>query len=151
MAVDLVYRLVVRVITWLALFARSHASEDAEIPALRHEVAVPRRTTPRPRLSWPDRAVPSASARVLPKAVRAHRIVTPGTLPRRHRRPVAARWRQPRPPGRPPVSDEVAASIVRFATGNRTRGVVRIRGEPRRPGHRVIAATTRSPVRPARR
>ncbi|WTW98266.1 hypothetical protein OG216_35195 [Streptomycetaceae bacterium NBC_01309] len=132
MAVRLVYRLVVQVFSWLALFARSAASKDAEILALRHEVAVLRRGDPKPRLSWPDRAVLSALARVLPKALRAHRIVTPGTLLRWHRRLLAARWRQPHPPGRPPIPDEVAALIVRFATENRTWGVVRIQGELRR-------------------
>lgn len=80
---------------------------------------------------------------MLPKALRAHRIVTPGTLLRWHRRLVAARWWQPRPPGRPPLPDEVAALIVRFATENRTWGVVRIQGELRRLGHPLAASTIR--------
>lgn len=83
-----------------------------------HEVAALRRANPKPRLSWPDRALLAALARVSPsKALRAHRIVTPGTLPRWHRRLLAARWRQPRPPGRPPVPDEVVALVVRFRGG----------------------------------
>jgi putative transposase len=72
----LAYRLLVTVVSWLALLARSSASKDAEILALRHEVAVLRRVTPRPRLSWSDRAVLAALAQVLPKALRACRIVT---------------------------------------------------------------------------
>ena len=77
----LAYRLLVTVVSWLALLARSSSSaKDAEILALRHEVAVLRRAAPRPRLSWSDRALLAALARVLPKALRSCRIVTPGTL-----------------------------------------------------------------------
>ena len=72
-----------------------------EIPALRHEVAVLRRANPRPRMSWTDRAMLAALTRIMPTGLRARRIVTPGTLLRWHQRPVAAKWRQPRPPGRP--------------------------------------------------
>jgi putative transposase len=77
-----------------------------------------RRTNPRPRMSWTDRALLAALARVMPKCLQARRIVTPGTLLRWHRRLVAAKWRQPRPPGRPPVQDELVALIVRLAREN---------------------------------
>jgi putative transposase len=30
----------------------------------------------------------------------------------------AAKWRQPRPPGRPPIPDELAALILRLAREN---------------------------------
>ena len=46
MLVPLVYRLLVTVVSWLSLPARSSASKDAEILALRHEVAVLRRAKP---------------------------------------------------------------------------------------------------------
>jgi putative transposase len=84
-----------QVLSWLALFARSSASKDAEILALRHELAVLRRNNPKPRFSWSDRAVLAALARMLPKVL--HRLVTPGTLLRWHRKLIAARWRQPQP------------------------------------------------------
>jgi putative transposase len=96
--VALAYRLMVTVLSGLALLARSSSAKDVEILALRHEVAVLRRANPRPRMSWADRAVLAAIARIMPKGLRAWRIVTPGTLLRWHRRLVAAKWRQPRPP-----------------------------------------------------
>jgi putative transposase len=60
MSVSLAYRLLVTALSWLALLARSSSSTDAEIFALRHEVAVLRRTSPRPRMCWTDRAVLAA-------------------------------------------------------------------------------------------
>jgi putative transposase len=42
--VALAYRLLVTVLSWLTLLARSSSAKDAEILALRHEVAVLRRT-----------------------------------------------------------------------------------------------------------
>ena len=99
MCVALAYRLLVTVLSWLALVARSASSKDVEILALRHEVAVLRRANPRPHMSWTDRAVLAALTRIMPKGLRTRRIVTPGTLLRWHRRLVAAKWCQPRPPG----------------------------------------------------
>jgi len=100
-AVRLLYVILVQALSWLALLVRSSASEEAEILALRHEVAVLRRTNPRPRLDWADRAVLAALSRLLPKTLRACRIVTPATGLRWHRRLVAGRWRQPKSLGRP--------------------------------------------------
>ena len=64
----------------MALLVRSSASKDAEILALRQEVAIVRRTNPKPKTTWPDRAVLAALARILPKALRGQWIVTPGAL-----------------------------------------------------------------------
>ena len=49
----LLYLVLVRLCGWLALLSRSTASKDAELLLLRHEVAVLRRTQPRPQLDWP--------------------------------------------------------------------------------------------------
>ncbi len=134
---SLIYRSLATLLSWLALSARSSASKNAGILILRHEVAVLRCSNPKPKIGWADRAVLAALARILPTALRAHRIVTPGTLLRWHRRMVTKKWTQPRAPGRPPLATGLADLIVKLARDNPSRGVVRIQGELRRLGHRI--------------
>jgi putative transposase len=56
----LLYLIFARLCSWLVLLGRSPASKNAELLVLRHEVAVLRRTRPRPSLDWADRAVLAA-------------------------------------------------------------------------------------------
>jgi len=41
----------------ILMLGRSSSTKDIELLVLRHEVAVPRRTNPKPRLDWADQAI----------------------------------------------------------------------------------------------
>jgi putative transposase len=112
----LLYLIFVRLCGWLILPGRSAASKDAELLVLRHEVAVLRRVNSRPRLDWADRAVLAPLIRLLPARLRAHRLVTPGTVLRWHRL-VIRKWTYPNRTGRP-VNAEIAALIKRRPENN---------------------------------
>jgi transposase InsO family protein len=139
----LLYLIFVQLCRWLVLLGRSTASKDIELLVLRYEVAVLRRTSPRPRLDWADRAGLAALIRLLSPSLRMHRLVTPGTVLRWHRHLVTRKWTYPHRRGRPPVSAEIAALIERLATENNGWGYQRIRGELLKLGHRVSASTIR--------
>ena len=70
----LLHLIFVRLCGWLVLLGRSSASKDAELFVLRHEIAVLRRASPRPRRDWADRAVLAGLTRFLPARLRAHRL-----------------------------------------------------------------------------
>src|SRR5512133_3013930 len=93
----LLYLLFQHMLGLVLLLGRTSSTKDIELLVLRREVAV---CKPRPRLEWADRAVFAALVRRLPRALRCHRLVTPGTILRWHRRLVRTRWTYPNRPGR---------------------------------------------------
>src|SRR3954464_11316264 len=139
----LLYLIFQHMLGLLLLLGRTSAIKDVELLVLRHEVAVLRRTNPRPRLDWADHALFPALVARLPRALRAHRLVTPNMILRWHRRLVRRRWTYPHRTGRPSIDDALAALVVRMARENPSWGDVRIQSELFKLGHRIGASTIR--------
>src|SRR6266446_4029822 len=98
---------------------------------------------PGPGWTGPDRAVLAALTRLLPARLPTHRLVTPGTVLRWHRRLVTRKRTCPHRTGPPPVSAEITALIERLAIENASWGYQRIQGELLKLGYRVGASTIR--------
>ncbi|MET8207800.1 hypothetical protein ABZT51_17405 [Streptomyces sp. NPDC005373] len=125
-----------RLLGWLALLCRSSASKNIELLVLRHEVAMLRRTNPKPRYDWADRAYLAVLIRQLPRQPRRHCLTTPDTILRWHRRPMTKKWTYPNRTGRPPIDQAIAALIEQLALEKHLMGI---------PAHPGGAAQTRSP------
>jgi len=137
------------VLRWVLQIAvlrcRSTDLKELEIVVLRHELAILRRRTRRPAMTWTDRLFLAAASQLLPRARwRSFIIVTPGTLLRWHRRLVAKRWTSARPAGRPPIRREIRQLVLRFARDNSQWGYQRIVGELKGLGMAVSATTVRA-------
>jgi putative transposase len=126
----------------IVLHTRSDTTKDIEILVLRHQLAVLRCRTPRPRTNWTDRALIAALTRLLPGRRRLGLLVTPATILRWHRQLVARRWTtKPVRPGRPAIAAGLRALIVGLATENPTWGYRRIHGELAGLGYQIGAST----------
>jgi putative transposase len=110
--------------------------------ALRQQLAVYARRHPRPRLSPVDRAFWGGLSRLWPRWKSVLVVVQPETVVRWHRRAFRRYWRSISVPGpgRPPISEETKALILRMATENRWRAR-KIQAELSKLGIRVSVAT----------
>ena len=118
MFLSLCYVVLRRVLQLVALRLRSNDLKELEIVVLRHELAILRRRTRRPAMTWTDRLFLAAASRLLPCARWRCFMITPGTLLRWHRRLVAKRWTYPCRAGRPPIRRDIRALLLRLAREN---------------------------------
>ncbi len=99
---------------------------EAEILVLRHQLAVLKRTSPRPWLRRRDRMLIAALSRMVPRVRWSGFIVTPSTILRWHRELVARKWTfRHRRTGRPPLDPELVCLILEMA---RNRSILRKAG-----------------------
>ena len=138
------YFTALRMFGWLSLLARSDRAKDAEILILRHQVAVLQRQVKTPRLSWADRAVLAALARMLPASQlrQVRLIISPRTLLRWHASLVRRHWTYlRRAPGRPRTAPAVRALVLEMARDNPGWGYRRIHGELTGLGYKIAPST----------
>src|SRR6516165_6293312 len=124
---------------------RTRADLEAEILALRHQLAVLQQAAPRRlRLSRADRLLWVLLSRVWSRWRDAVQIVQPATVVRWHRRLFAWHWRwrsaQPRL-GRPPVPVDVRALIQKMHRANPSWGAPRVHGELQKLGIEIAETT----------
>jgi putative transposase len=106
-----------RLLQLVILCFRSREFKELEMVELRHELAVLRRQTARPRLMTPDRVFLAAASRLLPRTMLTSFIVKPATLLEWHRRLVARRWTYRRQLA-VAISAEARDRILRIAREN---------------------------------
>jgi putative transposase len=139
-----VYLVVRNLFALVWLLARPRRSKELEILLLRHELAILRRQSTRPRLTPSDRALFAALSRALPRTAWANLGVKPDTLLRWHRQLVARRWTfEHRKAGRPPLGRSLRELILRLARENPHWGYKRIVGELKGLGVSVSATSVR--------
>jgi hypothetical protein len=121
------------VLTGLVRGVRTQRALVLENLALRHQLTVLRRSTPRPRLRPSDRLFWVLLSRLWHGWAEAVAIVQPETVIRWHRTGFKLLWTwksRQRGPGRPAVAPELRALIRRMAEANPLWGAPRIHGVP---------------------
>ena len=145
--------LLLRLLQLLPLLCGAHRHVALENLALRHQLAVYKKTVTRPKLRRSDRLFWVALSRVWAGWRQALVIVSPNTVLRWQRRRFCEHWTKlsARPlAGRPPVNAEIKALVKRMAAANPLWGAPRVHGELLRLGIDVSERTV-SRLMPMRR
>lgn len=131
------------VVQLLRALVRGRLQLAAENVAMRQQLAVLVRETPRPKLRGRDRLFWLVARRLFAEWASWLIIVKPDTVVRWHRAGFRLFWRRKSrgKPGRPTMSRTVIALIQRMARENVTWGAPRIRAELHLLGHEVAEAT----------
>ncbi len=145
--------LLLHLLRLLPFLCGGHRQLALENLALRHQLAVYKRTATRPKLRRSDRLFWVWLPRVWAGWRAALVIVAPDTVLRWQRRRFREHWTtlSGRPPvGRPPVNAEITALVMRMAAANPLWGAPRIHGELLKLGIEVAERTV-SRLLPKRR
>src|SRR5438034_11744698 len=124
--------LLLRLLRLLPLLCGAHRHVALENLALRHQLAVYKKTVTRPKVRRSDRLFWVALSRVWADWRQALVIVSPNTVLRWQRRRFREHWTQlsGRPTGgRSPVNAEITALVRKMAAANPLWGAPRIHGE----------------------
>ena len=124
--------LLLHLLRLLPFLCGGHRQLALENMALRHQLAVYRRTAPRPKLRTTDRLFWVGLVRVWTRWRQSLIIVTPATVLRWQRCRFREHWTQfsGRPTGcRPPVNAEITALVRKMAAANPLWGAPRTNGE----------------------
>jgi transposase len=142
------YRLPRRLVELVRIHQMEAIEKDAEILALRHQLAVLSRQVKRPRFTWSDRAIVALFSGLVPRAALSWFIVSPATILDWNRRLVRRQWTDPRKgSGRPPLGEATVQLVLRLARENPRWGYARISGELMKLGVAVSATSVRNVLR----
>jgi len=130
-------------ISTLLVSFRSRRALQAEILALRHQINILQRSSPkRPHLRASDRILWVWLSRLWPNWRSALLIVKPETVIRWHRQGFRLYWRwKSRHPGRPDAGREIRELIRKMCVSNPSWGAPRIHGELLKLGIEVSQTT----------
>jgi putative transposase len=135
---------------FLSSFLRSCYNLGLEILALRQQLGVLKRKTPRPRLRTGDRAFWILLRKLWPAWINVPIIVKPETVVGWHRAGFRLFWRirsRPKSVGRPTIDAEVRAIIRRMVKENPTWRAPRIHGELLKLGFQISDRTVSRYIR----